>query len=713
MRRSIRALGLTCALIVTAAVPAGAYLTDTEIHPPPTTGAYAYYSTFGTFGPDRAEFPGAGASYVDPVFGSTVRRLTSSVGIPSGSDIYAKNGFWNADSTLILHNTLETRTILDATTGAVIRSGVPGDSEGSFAPDDPDTWYWWSGASLMKYSVASGGSSVVKTFAASLRPLGGSVDWIDNSGRYMVLNIGGSVRVWDRQADVLYAGALSSSVGSGWIGISPDGRYVVTAGDPTVHLSYAIDHATRTVNTTGVSFWTLCGDHGDLMSASDGKTYFITHECDNDPGIWAVDVTVPQTAADKAKQRADARKLLALPWADNDGHISAVSRGAFADWAFVSVESGDDTFTAGVSGWRVYKQEIVMVNVVTGEVRRLAHHRSRGLAAGSYYYQPRVNASWDGTRVAWASNMGYEGVDYGDIYSIALEASAPPPPPPPPGGSLLVAFVNPASGATVGGVTPVEVSAGEGSGNTYTLSVDGATVYAGPSATFAWDTTTVANGAHTLAVQVTATDGATGTATRAVTVANTPLIASFTAPVSGATVAGTRTVGMAASGATPGPLVFTFAVDDDVLAIQTQVGAAATYAWKTTSALNGPHVLSVTVQDAAGRTAVATEMVTVANVTSTTVTAAMTSPKAGAVVKGTITVQMSMSGGAGGACGLNRFALSVDGVLMSAQSLDGTAASYAWNTKSVANGSHVLTLVVTDATGKSATLTRTVTVTNP
>src|SRR5207245_1673194 len=47
---------------------------------------------------------------------------------------------------------------------------------------------------------------------------------------------------------------------------------------------------------------------------------------------------------------------------------------------------------------------IVMVNVLTGAVQRLAHHRSR--QADLYCRQPRVSANWDGTKVMFASNYG-------------------------------------------------------------------------------------------------------------------------------------------------------------------------------------------------------------------------------------------------------------------------------------------------------------------
>ncbi|HUF94005.1 MAG TPA: hypothetical protein VMR23_16635, partial [Candidatus Limnocylindria bacterium] len=99
-------------MITAVVTPAAAYVADSATPAPPTSGAYAYYSTFGTFGPDRTGFPAKGQTFVDPVFGSTVRRLTNEVGTTSQSDIYAKNGFWNADGTRMFHNTPEGATII-------------------------------------------------------------------------------------------------------------------------------------------------------------------------------------------------------------------------------------------------------------------------------------------------------------------------------------------------------------------------------------------------------------------------------------------------------------------------------------------------------------------------------------------------------------------------------------------------------------------------
>jgi hypothetical protein len=673
---------------------AWAYLTDAASHPPPTSGAYAYYSTYGAFGPDRPGFPGVGQTYVDPVFGSSVRRLTNELGRQSNSDIYGKNGFWNADGTLMFHNDAISKTIINTTTGALVRSEVPGNFDGSFAPDDADTWYYFSGASLWKYSVATGTSSVVKTFAATLGALGGSVDWVDRTGRYMVLNIGGQARVWDKQDDVLYAGAIPGDAGDGWVGISPDARYVVTAMDDK--RSYAINHSTRTVNTTGVMFWSLCGGHGDVLSATDGKTYFVTFECYEEAAVYAVDVSLAQTAteAGRAQQRATNRKLLETEWQD-DGHMAAAARGLFQDWVFISLEATDDAFTGGVSGWRPYKQEIVMANVLTGELRRLAHHRSRGLD-GSYFYQPRVSVSWDGTRVAWASNFGYAGADYADIYAIAVAGGVTT-------GSPTVTFSNPAGNATVSGTTTVTMVAagGSGTGYTYTLAVDGITVYAGSNATFSWNTTAVSNASHTLQATVTDSDAKTGTGSRVVTVSNssgTPApTVSFVTPASNATLSGKTLVAMAASGGSGTGYTYTLDVDG----VTVYSGNSATFTWNTRTSVNGSHTLRATVTDSAARTATASRVVTV----STAPTVKLTAPAANATVSGTTTVTMTPLGGTGAGY---TYKVTVDGVTV----YRGSSATFTWDTTAVSNASHTLKATVTDSAGRSGSASRQVTVSN-
>ena len=279
------------------------------IMPPPTTGPYAYYPPYGTFGPDQPGFLAVGQSYVDPVFGSTIRRLSNAYPGSGDALLYARNGFWNADGTRFAHNPDLRGTVdfIDTTTGATVCTGVdPSDADATFDPVNPDAWYYFSGASLMQYSVSSCRTvATVKTFAGPLGSVGGHLEEVDAAGRYWVLNIGGSLQAWDKQTDTLYTGTFPATFGKGYVGMAPDGSGVIEANDSSGQIQilwHALNHTAQTMDATGVVICATCGDHGDLVSASDGKTYFVTGLSQQaHPFIVAIDMTgVVRTLFDMA-----------------------------------------------------------------------------------------------------------------------------------------------------------------------------------------------------------------------------------------------------------------------------------------------------------------------------------------------------------------------------------------------------------------------------
>ena len=416
----------------------GTPITDSASHLPPTSGPYAY----ATFKPGTPGFPALGQTYVDPVFGSTIRRISDLYPADDPSGIYEKNGWWNADSTLFANIARDRIDVIDASSGAVFRSDIPSGDEGfdaSFDPVNPSVWYYYSDASLLQFNIQTGVSSTVKTFPAALESLGGSVDWIDRTGRYFLVNYGKRIHVWDKQTDTIYAGSIdvttlginANDLDGGWAGITPSGNYVVVSTTPN-HYSFAINHATRSLSSSSVLFWTLCGDHGDLISATNGKDYFITSECHDISAVMRVDITLVQTGDTQEginKQIADNTILLDTGWNGGADHYSCATKGPNQDWCYISMDWNNDTFT-DMGPWEPYKQEIIMVDVVAPyTVQRLAHHRSRQLScltcdSDGYFFQPRVSASWDGLRVAWASNQGYDSrpAEYADLYVLETPA---------------------------------------------------------------------------------------------------------------------------------------------------------------------------------------------------------------------------------------------------------------------------------------------------
>ncbi|OQW37431.1 MAG: hypothetical protein A4E19_13580 [Nitrospira sp. SG-bin1] len=409
--------------------PSSSFLSDAAIHAPPTTGMYAY----NTFQPGAHGFPVVGGTYTDPVFGGIVKRLTNIGSNQNNEDIYAHH--WaNANGTYVFSRqgaVADNFKILSTMTGDEIHVNQPyGSSPADLAwdPIDPDKYYYFDGADLVERSVSRQMSTPIHRFGGTLESLGGSLDWIDRTGDLFVVKWGGppngTAKVWRKSTNSLYSGEVPPLDRDGWVAITPDGNYLVTAAGESAppnieHYSYQINHAAKTIGTTPTQFWGLCGDHGDLISASDGGNYFVTFACANSVGVYRVDITKDQAGRSESQQLADNLLLIDLLSGAQDGHFSAVSKGLLRDWVFIDTESFDgDEFDFVPNGWVPYKQEILAVNVLTGEIRRFAHHRSRGLSS-SYYAQPRISSSWDGSIMLWTSNYNVSSpIGYADLYSL-------------------------------------------------------------------------------------------------------------------------------------------------------------------------------------------------------------------------------------------------------------------------------------------------------
>jgi len=147
----------------------------------------------------------------------------------------------------------------------------------------------------------------------------------------------------------------------------------------------------------------------------------IAYNAVSGPQLWRVDITNNADGLKQARQRVlpNNKLLLSFPTWNDSGHIATAARGPFQDWAFVSTEDGTDTLNGSVRSWHAFRQEIFAINVITGEIRRLAHHRSRA-DSGDYFSQPRVSASWRGRYVGFASNFNQSRVN--DIYVIPFSA---------------------------------------------------------------------------------------------------------------------------------------------------------------------------------------------------------------------------------------------------------------------------------------------------
>jgi hypothetical protein len=123
--------------------------------------------------------------------------------------------WWNATGTLFWN--VDNGDIINTTTGAVEYSSMPKGSlygNSGFDPLDPNVYFYWHGATVRKVTLVRGTYSDELFFTAPgpLLQLGESINWLDATGRYMVLRYGRepSVHVFDRYN--LRAGAYSNAI---------------------------------------------------------------------------------------------------------------------------------------------------------------------------------------------------------------------------------------------------------------------------------------------------------------------------------------------------------------------------------------------------------------------------------------------------------------------------------------------------------------------
>jgi hypothetical protein len=241
------------------------------------------------------------------------------------------------------------------------------------------------------------------------------------------------------------------------------------------------------------------------------------------------------------------------------------------------------------------------------------------------------------------------------IYIVNGAGAAPPPSTPTPStpsGALSLSFANPAAGATVSGSATVTLAATGGSGYNFSVTVDGAPVYAGTNPSFSWNTTAVANGSRTLAATVMDGQNRSATATRTVTVSNsssgapppgTPPVnpgtfgVSFSYPSSDAMVGGGQTVGISTTAPWGQAKTVTLSVDGNVITSQSITGTTLWHTWDTTKLDDGPRTLTATVTFN-GQTASASVAVRIANRTSVILSVGAGGRKAGDTTSMSVTV---------------------------------------------------------------------------
>jgi hypothetical protein len=428
-------------LITLWVLPVHAFLTDTTIRAVPDDG-----STYDrdTWNPTNGTFPAVGGTYVDPVFGETIRRLTAIH--PSGGTGLNNHHQWNADGTKFFWQNANQVHILDGSTGTQLETNIPGGfgagHDSIWSPHDPNIYYYNSlTTNISQRNISTDTTSTVKNFGATLGSLGNkgpmvavpADDTANPTNLLFLVSIGGTLRVWDQARDTILGGTMVST-DIRWAALSPDGRWIIlsqTSGDfyslPVNVMAGTVGDGV-TAGQTGTLFWdSMCFDHAAIASLTNGKTYLLTGACLFERYHYRVDVSLNQAGRTQALQAADNLRLFQTDASGQTGnsHYTCAHRGSMRNYCMASNEDTAETIAAPGT-WYAHKQEVVLVYMLTGKVYRLAHHRSYPLLGGTQFCgTPRINMAPDGTHAFFMSGFGLVDAEatcgYSDVYRLDMQ----------------------------------------------------------------------------------------------------------------------------------------------------------------------------------------------------------------------------------------------------------------------------------------------------
>jgi hypothetical protein len=340
-------------------------------------------------------------------------------------------------------------------------------------------------------------------------------------------------------------------------------------------LTWAADHGARVANisyavttsSTVTSAAQYFQNKGGVVAVSAGNQGTFDASADN-PYILTVSATDPSDAL--------------YSWSNTGNNIDLAAPGCVYSTAW----GGGYTSACGTS---------FSAPIVAG-VAALVLSVNPGLTAAQVSSTLKQSAD-DLGALGWDPSYGWGRVNAARAVALPGGGSADTQPP-------AVSIVSPGGGAVVSGTVSVQAAASDNVGvASVSIAADGATLCTlavGPYLC-SWNTTTVANGTHTLTATARDASGNSSSASVSVTVSNAgdtmPPFIAITSPVAGSTVSGNVSVLVNASD-NVGVVKVVLYVDN----VQTATSNVAPFTtkWNSRKAAAGAHTLQSRAWDAAG-----------------------------------------------------------------------------------------------------------------
>ncbi len=374
-----------CAIVATKVLAAEYPVTDTAVKDIPAIRKPAYLE-----------------SYVDPVFGTKVTRITGNpdAGVPNVNGIwakiarhrYSKSAAWNCDQSLLylaIHQGRPNRLFLGGENYAVrfARHNGPGRDMG-WHPQRPDIMVYVRDNAIGYWDVRKDTTEVIATFPGYCEfRIGPGEGNLSLDGRLIVV-VGkkGKDRIafaYDMKKKHKYPDIILNDVRVDWVSVSASGRYIVLCGR-------------------------INSERGDQTQVYDLEGSKVTELWEKYGRPSHYDLTVDENGDDIAvgvsKSKPDVGRVIKRRL--RDGKVTVLTSGGYAGhtstrnvrrpgWAYV-------TYQGRGSAWPPYWDEVVAVKLdgsMTAE--RIAHLHTKRI---DYLTEAHAVPSPDGKRVLWASN---------------------------------------------------------------------------------------------------------------------------------------------------------------------------------------------------------------------------------------------------------------------------------------------------------------------
>jgi hypothetical protein len=343
------------------------------------------------------------ASYVDPVFRTRITRITAASQIPGGKvtrvrHYYSKMNPWNADETRAVFTTSDGATILYDTATWKPLKGLKfqsSDPELQWHPTDPNLFYIleYAGRSpnvraMMRYDLRTDEKTLLRDFSEYETVRGKLEGNMDAGGRYYALigKKGSELQafVYDVTKDAVSKKLdVTAKMADDWISVTPSGKYVVLmGGDHSRVYDIQMNHL---LDLPRGSF-----GHADLCTTADGRDVMVydgaDHQLDGNRNLNMADLATGKVV-----------KLVRIGWGTTP-HVSCRNT-QMPGWALISTQGPDKKYPN-------LDFEIFWVKLDgSGEVRRVAHHRS-DRENGGYFAEQHAVASRRGDKIIFSSNWG-------------------------------------------------------------------------------------------------------------------------------------------------------------------------------------------------------------------------------------------------------------------------------------------------------------------